>query len=40
MQKAREKGEQKGELADVGYVCILTAGIPAWFEISDSLLEN
>lgn len=40
MQKAREKGATEAELADVGYVCILTAGIPAWFEISDSLLKN
>lgn len=40
IQKARDKKATEAELADVGYICILTAGIPAWFEISDSLLEN
>lgn len=40
IQRAREKNAIEAELADVGYICILTAGIPAWFEISDSLLEN
>ena len=37
MEKARAVGATEAELADVGYICILTAGIPAWFEISDSL---
>lgn len=40
IQRARDKKATEAELADVGYICILTAGIPAWFEISDSLLEN
>ena len=37
MEKARAVGATEDELADVGYICILTAGIPSWFEISDSL---
>ncbi len=37
MEKAREVGATEEDLADVGYICILTAGIPSWFEISDSL---
>ncbi|TQR18817.1 carboxymuconolactone decarboxylase family protein [Psychrobacillus soli] len=37
IEKARAVGVTEAELADVGYICVLTAGIPAWFEISDSL---
>ncbi len=37
IERARELGTEEKELADLGYICILTAGIPAWFEISDSL---
>lgn len=37
MERARQAGASEAELADVGYICILTAGIPAWFELSDSL---
>ena len=37
MELARQAGASEAELADVGYICILTAGIPAWFELSDSL---
>ncbi|MFC7364106.1 MULTISPECIES: carboxymuconolactone decarboxylase family protein [Bhargavaea] len=37
MERARQAGATEAELADVGYICILTAGIPAWFELSDSL---
>ncbi|RNF39829.1 carboxymuconolactone decarboxylase family protein [Planococcus salinus] len=37
MEKARTEGASEADLADVGYICILTAGIPAWFELSDSL---
>ncbi|WP_088009375.1 carboxymuconolactone decarboxylase family protein [Indiicoccus explosivorum] len=37
MERAREAGASEADLADVGYICILTAGIPAWFELSDSL---
>ena len=40
MKVARENGASEGELADVGYICLLTAGIPAWFEASDSLIEK
>src|SRR5699024_1079569 len=40
MEKAREAGASEAELADVGYICILTAGIPTWFEMSDSLKLN
>lgn len=37
MEKARGAGALEANLADLGYICILTAGIPAWFELSDSL---
>lgn len=37
IEEAREKGVSDSEMADLGYVCILTAGIPSWFELSDSL---
>lgn len=39
-QKAREVGVQEAQLAELGYACLLTAGIPAWFEISDTLIEK
>lgn len=37
IEKARDVGGTEAELADIGYICVLTAGIPAWFELSDSL---
>jgi|SRR5690625_349755 len=37
IEKARDAGVKEAELADLGYICILTSGIPTWFEISDSL---
>lgn len=37
MDQARAAGASEADLADIGYICILTAGIPAWFELSDSL---
>lgn len=37
IERARQAGASEAELADVGYICVLTAGIPAWFEISDLL---
>lgn len=37
-EKAREKEVKEEELAELGFICLLTAGIPAWFEISDALL--
>ncbi|MCP3762969.1 carboxymuconolactone decarboxylase family protein [Domibacillus sp. A3M-37] len=40
MAKARENGATEEELAEVGLICLLTAGIPAWFEASDSLIEK
>src|SRR5699024_12202743 len=41
IDKARKAGVKEEDLADLGYICILTAGIPTWFEISDSLkLKN
>ncbi len=40
MEKSRAKGATEGELAEVGLICLLTAGIPAWFEASDALLEG
>lgn len=39
-KKAREKGVDEPRLAELGYICLLTAGIPAWFEISDALNEK
>lgn len=38
--KAREKGVDEPQLAELGYICLLTAGIPSWFEISDALIEK
>lgn len=40
MGKARANGATEGEWAEVGLICLLTAGIPAWFEASDSLREG
>lgn len=40
MERARANGAAEGELAEVGLICLLTAGIPAWFEASDSLEEG
>ena len=35
--RARAAGVSDGELADLGFVCLLTADIPAWFECCDLL---
>ena len=40
IERTRAVGVTEAELAEVGYIAILTAGIPAWFEISDSLKER
>ncbi|WP_330502491.1 carboxymuconolactone decarboxylase family protein [Peribacillus frigoritolerans] len=40
MEAARVNGASEEQLAEVGLICLLTAGIPAWFEASDSLIEN
>lgn len=40
MEAAREQGAIESELVEVGLTCLLTAGIPAWFEGSDSMLEK
>lgn len=40
MERARSAEATEGELAEVGLICLLTAGIPAWFEASDSLGEG
>ena len=40
MEAARANGVSEAQLADVGFICLLTAGIPAWFEASDSLIEK
>ncbi|USK67088.1 carboxymuconolactone decarboxylase family protein [Peribacillus frigoritolerans] len=40
MEAARLNGASEEQLAEVGLICLLTAGIPAWFEASDSLIEN
>lgn len=40
MNYARENGATDEELAEVGLICLLTAGIPAWFEASDSLQDR
>ncbi|MFD6439492.1 carboxymuconolactone decarboxylase family protein [Peribacillus sp. NPDC060186] len=37
IEKARQAGVSEADLADLGFICILTAGIPTWFELSDSL---
>lgn len=37
IEKARWAGVSEAEIADLGFICILTAGIPTWFELSDSL---
>ncbi|MBY7144532.1 carboxymuconolactone decarboxylase family protein [Virgibacillus sp. NKC19-3] len=37
IEKARKIGVKEEELANLGYICILTAGIPTWFEISEAL---
>ncbi|WP_409300195.1 carboxymuconolactone decarboxylase family protein [Peribacillus sp. SCS-155] len=39
IEKARQAGATEADLADIGYICILTAGIPSWFELSDSLKQ-
>ncbi|QUG43078.1 carboxymuconolactone decarboxylase family protein [Psychrobacillus sp. INOP01] len=38
--KTREKGVEEPRLAELGYICLLTAGIPSWFEISDALIQK
>lgn len=40
VQGARRVGATDSELADVALTCLLTAGIPAWFELSDVLVET
>lgn len=37
VDNARKHGVTEEELADLGYIIILTAGIPSWFELSDHL---
>ena len=37
---AKKLGATNAELADVALTCVLTAGIPAWFEICDVLAET
>lgn len=37
---ARRAGATDGELAEVALTCVLTAGIPAWFEMSDLLHDR
>ena len=37
LRQARAAGVSDGELADLGFVCLLTAGIPAWFECCELL---
>lgn len=39
-KKAREAGVEEAQLAELGYICLLTAGIPSWFEISDALIQK
>jgi alkylhydroperoxidase/carboxymuconolactone decarboxylase family protein YurZ len=39
-KQAREKGVDEARLAELGYICLLTAGIPSWFEISDALIQK
>ena len=40
LARARAAGVSDGELADLGFVCLLTAGIPAWFECCDLLTAS
>lgn len=40
VDNARKHGVTEEELADLGYIIILTAGIPSWFELSDHLFEK
>lgn len=40
MDAARVCGVTEEELAETGLICLLTAGIPAWFEASDSIEEK
>lgn len=37
IEKAKEIGVTESELADLGYIVMITAGIPSWFELSDHL---
>ena len=37
LSSARRLGATDAELVDVALTCVLTAGIPAWFELSDLL---
>lgn len=37
VENARRHGVTEEELADLGYIIILTSGIPSWFELSDHL---
>lgn len=37
IEKAKEVGVTESELADLGYIVMITAGIPSWFELSDHL---
>jgi alkylhydroperoxidase/carboxymuconolactone decarboxylase family protein YurZ len=40
VSSARRLGATDAELADVALTCVLTAGIPAWFELSDLLIAD
>ena len=40
MNTARKRGATEEELAEAGLICLLTAGIPAWFEASDSMSKK
>ncbi len=40
VSSARRLGATDTELADVALTCVLTAGIPAWFELSDLLIAD
>ena len=40
MEAARRHEATEEELVEAGLICLLTAGIPAWFEASDSVLEK
>ena len=39
-KKTRALNVEEEKLAELGYTCLLTAGIPAWFEISDALMAK
>lgn len=40
MIQAKKEGVTEEELAELGYIVMITAGIPSWFELSDHLQKK